>query len=167
MGLSWAILGPLGPSWAYLGSSLQPSCNPTSPLDTFMAELRPPRPHLASMAEPSTCPEHCYLRRFSEVCYLPSSRHVTLNLTLQNHKIRPKSPSRHPKIGTRSPKIAQDSPKMAPKTYSNHRTNQRIICLGTLFWLSWALLAPLGPILGHFRSQVAIQLRLWALPWPN
>ena len=39
--------------------------------------------------------------------------------------------------------------------------------MGALIWLSWALLAPLGPILGHFRSQVAVQLRLWALPWPN
>ena len=160
MGLSWAILGPLGPSWAHLGSSLQPSCNPTSPLDAFIAELRPPKPHLASFAKPSTCPKHCYLRRFSEVCYLPSSQHVTLNLTLQNHKIKPKSPPRHPKIGPRSPNLAQDDPKMAPKTCANHWVNPGGICLGALIWLSWALLAPLGPILGHFRSQVAVQLRL-------
>ena len=162
-----AILGPPGPSWAHLGPLSQPSCHPTSPLDAFMAELRPPKPHLASFAKPSTCPKHCYLLRFSEVCYLPSSQHVTLNLTLQNPKIKPKSPPRHPKIGPRSPNLAQDDPKMTPKTCGDHLVNPVVICLGALIWLSWALLAPLGPILGHFRSQVAIQLRLWAPPWPN
>ena len=146
---------------------MPPSRHPTSPLDAFMSDKRAPKLHLASIAELSTCPKHCYLRRFSEVCYLPSSQHLTLNLTLQNPKIKPKSPPRHPKIGPRSPKIAQDGPKMAPKTCGNHRINPSIICLGALFWLSWALLAPLGLILGHFRSQVAKQFRLWAPPWPN
>ena len=107
-----AILGPPGPSWAHLGPLSQPSCHPTSPLGTSMAELRPPKPHLASFAEPSTCPEHRYLRRFSEVCYLPSSQHVALNLALQNPKGKPKSLPRHPKIGPRSAKKAQDGPKM-------------------------------------------------------
>ena len=106
-----AILGPPGPSWAHLGPLSQPSCHPTSPLGTFMAEVRPPKPHLASFVEPSTCPEHRYLRRFSEVCYLPSSQHVALNLALQNPKIKPKSLPRHPKIGPKSPKIAQDGPQ--------------------------------------------------------
>ena len=41
-----AILGPPGPSWAHLGPLSQPSCHPTSPLGTSMAELRLPKPHL-------------------------------------------------------------------------------------------------------------------------
>ena len=108
-----AILGPPGPSWAHLGPLSQPSCHPTSPLGTSKAELRPPKPHLASFAKPSTCPEHRYLRRFSEVCYLPSSQHVALNLALQNPKIKPKSLPRHPKIGPISAKKTQDGSKMA------------------------------------------------------
>ena len=169
--LSWALLAPLGPILGHFSSQVAvqlrlwalPWPNKDFPNPIFCA----PTANLASFAKPSTCPKHCYLRRFSEVCYLPSSQHVTLNLTLQNQKSKPKSPPRHPKIGPRSPNLAQDDPKMAPKTCGDHLVNPVVICLGTLFWLSWALLAPLGPILGNFRNQVAIQLRLWAPPWPN
>ena len=150
-----AILGPPGPSWAHLGPLSLPSCHPTSPLDTSMAELRPPKPHLASFVEPSTCPEHCYLRRFREVCYLPSSQHVTLNLALQNPKIKPKSPPRHPKIGPRSPKIAQDGPDMAPKTYDHHCISQRGRMFGNPFL---AILGPLGPPSGLSSTILATNL---------
>ena len=81
-----AILGPPGPSWAHLGPLSQPSCHPTSRLETSMAELLAPKANLASVAQHSTCPKHYYLHGFRRICYLPSSQHVTLNLTLQSSR---------------------------------------------------------------------------------
>ena len=159
-------LGPLGLSWAHLGSCLQPSCHPISPLNTFMADIKAPKLHLASLAKPSTCLTYRYVCCVSKACYLPSLHHVTLNFALQGPKIKPKSPLKHSKIGPRSPKIAQDGPEMAPKTCANQRVNPVIICLGALVWTSWAILAPLGPILGYFRYHIAIQFRRWKLLWP-
>ena len=158
------ILGPPGPLLGHFRS--RPSCHPTSPLDTF-TDIRAPRPHLASFAKPSTCPKDGYVLFLSKVCYLPSLQHVSRNSTLQCPKIQPNIPVRHPEIRPRSPKIAQHEPKMTPTTCANHRLNPRIICLETLFWPSCALLALLGPVLGHFRSQVAIKRHLWTPPGPN
>ena len=159
-------LGPLGLSWAHLGSCLQPSCHPISPLNTFMADIKAPKLHPASLAKPSTCLIHCYLRWFSGVGHLSSLHRVTLNLALHNPKIQPKSPLKHAKIVPRSLKTAQGGPEMAPKTCANQRVNPVIICLGALVWPSWAILAPHGPILGYVRYQIAIQFRLWKLLWP-
>ena len=102
--------------------------------------------HLASIAKLSTCSKHCYLRRVSEVSYLPSSQHVTLNLTLQNPKIKPKNPPRHPKIGPRSPNLAQDDPKMAPKTYGQSLSKSGSHMFGSPYL---AILGPPGPSWAH------------------
>ena len=103
-----AILGHLGPSWAHLGPCLQPSCHPTSPLDTSKSETRAPKPHFASFAKPSTCLEHCYLRWFSGVNHLSSLHHVTLSLALHNPKIQAQS---YPQTPQDWPQRLQDSPR--------------------------------------------------------
>ena len=135
-----AILGPPGPSWAHLGPLSQPSCHPTSPLGTFMAEVRPPKPHFASFVEPSTCPEHRSLRCFSEVCYLPSSQHVALNLTLQNPKNQAHEPPKIPQDRPQKPqrlqngsreaqdgaKMAQTDPRLAQKGSKKARADPKI-----------------------------------------
>ena len=48
---SWAILGPLGPSSAYLGPLLQPTCSSTSLLGTLMPKLTAHKIQLASFAD--------------------------------------------------------------------------------------------------------------------
>ena len=115
-----AILSPLGPSWAQLGSCLQPSYQPNSPLETSMAHIGPPKLHLASFAKPSTCPKHNFVSGLQKICYSPSSQHVTPDLALQSPTSQPKNPLKHPETGPRSPKIAQDGPEMVPKTCGNH-----------------------------------------------
>ena len=64
--------------------------------------------------------------------------------------------------------MTHDRPKMRSKGVARDIDQiQGVTCLGACFWPSWARLALFGPILGHFRSQVAIQLRFWTPPWPN
>ena len=49
--LSWVILGPLGPSSAYLGPLLQPTCSSTSLLGTLMPKLTAHKIQLARFAD--------------------------------------------------------------------------------------------------------------------
>ena len=160
-------MGPLGPPWAHLGPLSLPSCHPTSLWGTYIAEIRLPKPHLASFAKPSTFPKHNYVLGFSEVCYLPSSQHVIFDLALQSPSIQPGSPPRHPKLGTRSSKIIQYGPKIAPQNVRQSSNKSKGHILGTPSLATLAFLVFLRPILGHFRSQVTIQLRCWARPWPK
>ena len=115
-GPSWALLATLGSGLDHFRSKVAIQLRLWTPSCLMKISKAP----LASFAKPSTCPEHCNAQRFSKVCSLPSSQHITLNLAPQNHQIKPNSPPRHHTVGPRSPKKAQDGPKMTLKTCGNH-----------------------------------------------
>ena len=115
----YPIIKSLGPSSAYLGPLLQPTCSSTSPLGTLMPKLTASKLCLAGCGRPSGCRKPLFFQWFLLVLLCDSFAAWNCNLTLQGHNIRATSLPRHPRNSPRGPKMTPRWPQNGPKTFGN------------------------------------------------
>ena len=108
------IMGLLGPSSAYLGPLLQPTCSSTSPLGTLMPKLTASKLCLAGCGRPSGCRKPLFSRWFLQVLLTDifATCHSQINLTWTQHPSQeaPQTPPKRPRRPQNGPKMAPNSP---------------------------------------------------------